>query len=77
MLLRRYHKKTDDPVKTEETVDEVEEVEEVEETEEEVTEETVDYDEKTVPQLKKIADEREIEYKSNVTKPELIDLLTE
>ena len=48
---------------------EQEEVVEVEEVEE------VDYEELTVPELKELADEREIEYKANITKPDLIELL--
>ena len=48
---------------------EQEEVVEVEEVEE------VDYEELTVPELKELADEREIDYKANITKPDLIELL--
>ena len=48
---------------------EQEEVVEVEEVEE------VDYEELTVPELKELADEREINYKANITKPDLIELL--
>ena len=61
LLLRRHHKKVE-----QEEVVEVEEVEEVEE---------VDYEELTVPELKELADEREINYKANITKPDLIELL--
>lgn len=66
LLLRRHRRKQEDEV--------------VEETEQEVEEttgedEVVDYEELTVPQLKEKADEREIEYKSNITKPDLIELL--
>ena len=48
---------------------EQEEVVEVEEVEE------VDYEDLTVPELKELADEREINYKANITKPDLIELL--
>ena len=62
LLLRRHHKK----VEQEEVVkDEVKVVES----------EEVDYEELTVPELKELADEREINYKANITKPDLIELL--
>ena len=45
------------------------------EQEEVVEVEEVDYEELTVPELKELADEREIDYKANITKPDLIELL--
>lgn len=45
------------------------------EQEEVVEVEEVDYEELTVPELKELADEREINYKANITKPDLIELL--
>lgn len=61
LLLRRHHKKVEqEVVKDEVKVVEVEEV---------------DYEELTVPELKELADEREINYKANITKPDLIELL--
>lgn len=36
---------------------------------------TVDYDSYTVPKLKEMADDEGIDYKSNITKPELIEKL--
>lgn len=38
--------------------------------------ESVDYNDLTVKELKKIADEREIKYDANIKKPDLIKLLT-
>ncbi len=37
--------------------------------------EAVDYNDLTVKELKKIADEREIKYDANIKKPDLIKLL--
>jgi hypothetical protein len=48
---------------------------EQEEVVEVVESEEVDYEELTVPELKELADEREINYKANITKPDLIELL--
>ena len=61
LLLRRHHKKVEQEV----VKDEVKVVES----------EEVDYEELTVPELKELADEREINYKANITKPDLIELL--
>ena len=66
LLLRRHHKKVEQ--------EEVVEVEEVKDEELEEVEE-VNYEDLTVPELKELADEREIDYKANITKPDLIELL--
>ena len=65
LLLRRHRRKQ------EEVVEETEEVEVTKDSEQE----EVDYEELTVPELKELADEREINYKANITKPDLIELL--
>lgn len=65
LLLRRHRRKQ------EEVVEETEEVEVTKDSEQE----EVDYEELTVPELKELADEREIEYKANIAKPDLIELL--
>lgn len=69
MILRRYHKKREEKQATEE-------VEEVEETTEETAEEkTKLLDDMTVPELKEIAKNEDIEGYNNMKKEELIEAL--